>query len=244
MTAVRSLLLAGAAAVAFSGGPARADGLKHGFLDRIHKDADGKEARYVLFVPHDYSGDKPYPLVLFLHGSGETGTDGKRQAAVGLGAAVRKQEKAFPFLALFPQSQTRTWQADSAEARRALAILDDVEKDYKVDPKRVYLTGLSMGGFGTWSLAAKYPDRWAAIVPACGGGDAKSAGRFKDVPCWAFHGDKDRAVPASFSRRMIDALQTAGGKPKYTEYPGVDYFSWDRAYGTPELYSWLLEQHK
>src|SRR5437762_11757671 len=99
---------------------------RHGFLDRVHKDADGKEAKYVLFVPYDYQGDKPYPLILFLHGSGETGTDGVKQTQVGLGPAVRKQEKTFPFLALFPQSQKRSWRADAEDAQRALAILDEV----------------------------------------------------------------------------------------------------------------------
>src|SRR5947208_747807 len=108
-----------------------------GFLDRVHKDADGKEAKYVLFVPYAYQGDKPYPLILFLHGSGETGTDGVKQTQVGLGPAVRKQEQTFPFLALFPQSQKRSWRADAEDARRALAILDEVQKEYKVDPKRV-----------------------------------------------------------------------------------------------------------
>ena len=126
-------------------------------------------------MPHDYKGDKEYPLILFLHGSGETGTDGKKQTKVGLGPAMRKQEKTFPFFVLFPQSQKRTWKADSKDAKRALAILDEVQKEYKIDDKRLYLTGLSMGGYGTWSLAAKYPDRWAAIVPVCGGGDPDQA---------------------------------------------------------------------
>jgi predicted peptidase len=155
-------------------GMARAGDIKeHGFLDRVHKNAEGTEAKYVLFVPHDYMGDKPYPLILFLHGAGETGTDGKKPAQVGLGPAIKKQEKSFPFLTVFPQSQKRTWQASSADGQRALDILAEVQKDYKVDPKRIYLTGLSMGGYGTWSLAARYPERWAAIVPVCGGGDPK-----------------------------------------------------------------------
>ncbi|HZT82536.1 MAG TPA: prolyl oligopeptidase family serine peptidase, partial [Gemmataceae bacterium] len=206
-----------------------------------------------LFVPPDYKGDKPYPVILFLHGAGETGTDGERQAKVGIGPAIKKQEKTFPFLVVFPQSQKRTWQADSADAQRALAILAEVQKQYKTDPKRVYLTGLSMGGFGTWSLAAKYPDKWAAIVPVCGGvvrpkdkeapGKLKAvAEKIKHIPCWCFHGDADKAVPVQMSRDIIKALQDAGGKPKYTEYPGVGHNSWDKAYGTKELYEWLLMQ--
>src|SRR5262249_43200392 len=149
----------------------------------VHKDSDGGEAKYVLFVPHDYKGDKAYPLILFLHGAGETGTDGHKQAEVGLGPAIKKREKNFGFIAVFPQAQKRTWRSDSPEAQRALAILAEVQKEYKVDPKRIYLTGLSMGGYGTWSLVAKYPDRWAAIAPICGGGDPKQAERIKNIPC-------------------------------------------------------------
>jgi predicted peptidase len=215
-----------------------------GFLDRVHKDADGKEAKYVLFIPHDYKGDKEYPLILFLHGSGETGTDGKKAAAVGLGPAIKKEEKTFGFIAIFPQSQKRTWQAGSDDAKRALDILGEVQKQYKVDAKRIYLTGLSMGGYGTWSLAAKYPDKWAAIVPVCGGGNPKDAAAIKDLPCWDFHGDADGAVPVERSREMIEALKKAGASPKYTEYPKVGHNSWDKAYGTAELYSWLLMQKR
>src|SRR5207248_11298799 len=126
---------------------------KHGFLDRVHKDADGQEAKYVLFVPYNYQGTKPVPLILFLHGAGESGSDGKKQVEVGLGKAIRQREKDFPFLVVFPQSQKRSWRADSADAQRALAILAEVQKEYQVDAKRIYLTGLSMGGAGTWSLA-------------------------------------------------------------------------------------------
>ena len=142
-----------------------------GFLDRVHKDADGKEAKYVLFVPKDYDAkaDKTWPVILFLHGAGETQGGQKQPVEVGIGPAIKKQEKTFPFITLFPQSQKRTWQAGSADADRALAILDEVMKEFKIDAKRLYLTGLSMGGYGTWSLAAKYPERWAAIAPICGG---------------------------------------------------------------------------
>ena len=127
---------------------------------------------------------------------------------------------------------------------RARDILEEVEKDYKTDKKRVYLTGLSMGGFGTWSFAAAHPKRWAAIAPICGGGSVKDAEKIKDIPCWCFHGDADTAVPVAGSRDMIEAIKKAGGNPKYTEYPGVGHNSWDKAYGTKELWTWLLEQKK
>ena len=217
---------------------ARAEDKKVGFLEREYK-----EAKYVLFVPHDYTGDKPYPVILFLHGSGETGTDGTKQAGTGLGSAIKKDEKTFPFIAIFPQSQKRTWKADSEDGMRAMAILDVVMKEYKTDPKRVYLTGLSMGGVGTWSFAAKHPERWAAIVPICGPGDTATAAAIKDLPCWCFWGDKDGFANKSMPM-MVEALKTAGGTPKMTEYPGVGHNSWDKAYGTKELYDWLLMQKK
>jgi len=220
----------------------RADEIKTGFIDNAYKEKDGSESKYVVFVPLDYKGDNPYPTILFLHGAGETKGGTKPPVEVGIGPAIKKREKTFPFITIIPQSQKRSWQADGEDAQRALAILDDVQKEYKVDPKRIYLTGLSMGGFGTWSLAAKYPDRWAAIVPICGGGDPKNAAKIKDIPCWCFHGDADTAVKVDASRKMIDALKEAGAKPKYDEYPGVGHNSWDKAYGTDELYDWLLMQ--
>ncbi len=249
MTFPRSLALFGAALFCLLPSLGRAEAPAHGFLNRTIKDADGKEAKYVLFVPDDYKadGDKAYPIILFLHGSGETGEDGKKQATVGLAPAIRNQEKSgkhFPFFAIFPQSQKRNWGATSGDGQRAIAILDAVEKEYKIDAKRQYLTGLSMGGFGTWSFAAKYPDRWAAIVPICGGGNPASAAKFKDIPCWVFHGEADPTVNIEKDREMVNALKEAGAKPKFTTYPGVGHNSWDKAYATPELYEWLLEQHK
>jgi predicted peptidase len=240
MTALRTLPLFFVAWLGLAA-LARADD-KHGFLDRVYKDADGKEAKYVLFIPKDYDGKKAYPLILFLHGAGETGTEGKKQAEVGLGKAIKEQADTFPFITVFPQSQKRTWKADSDDGKRALAILDETEKEYKVDKKRVYLTGLSMGGFGTWSMAETFPEKWAAIVPICGGGDPKSAEKIKNIPCWIFHGDADNAVKVDRSRDMKKALETAGGKPIYTEYAGVGHNSWDKAYATKELYDWLLKQ--
>jgi predicted peptidase len=221
----------------------RAGDGKTGFIHRVYHGSEG-EGKYIIFVPHSYKGEKSYPLILFLHGAGETGKDGERQAKVGLGPAIKKKEKTFRFFAVFPQSQKRTWKADSADGERALAILKEVQKEYKIDDKRIYLTGLSMGGFGTWSMAAKHPDMWAAIAPICGGGNVKTAAKIKDIPCWCFHGDADKAVKADLSRKMIAALKDAGGNPRYTEYPGVGHNSWDRAYGTAELYEWFLKHKK
>ena len=240
-----ALSLAAAAALALSASAQD----KHGFVKKTHKNADGTESPYVVFVPHDYDGTKEVPVILFLHGSGETKGGKQQPMDVGIGSAIRKQEKTFPAVVVIPQSEKRTWRANSDDGKRAVAILDGVMKEYKIDAKRQYLTGLSMGGFGTWSLAAEYPDRWAAIAPICGGaGDAeaaeKVAAKIKDIPCWNFHGDADRAVKVELSQTIIAALKKAGGKPKYTEYPGVEHNSWDKAYGEAEFFPWLLEQKR
>jgi predicted peptidase len=162
------------------------------------------------------------------------------------GARADHQETAedVSFFAVFPQSQKRTWQAASKDAKRALGTVKKVEQEYKIDTKRIYLTGLSMGGFGTWSLVAKYPERWAAIAPICGGGDPAKAATIKDIPCWCFHGGQDKVVALSKSRAMIKALKDAGGDPQYTEYPGVGHNSWDPAYATSDLYEWFLKHKK
>jgi len=212
-----------------------------GFLDKTFKNADGTTSPYVVFIPKDYDGKKEYPVILFLHGSGET-KGGTAPVKVGIGPAVKKREKDFPFIVVIPQSEKRTWNAASGDGKRALAILDEVMKEFKVDAKRQYLTGLSMGGYGTWSIAPTTATRWAAIVPVCGAGNVADAEKIKDIPCWCFHGDEDKAVNVEGSRKMIAAIEKAGGKPKYTEYPKVGHNSWDMAYGTDELYKWLLEQ--
>jgi predicted peptidase len=227
-----------------------------GFIDKTYKDSSGTEHKYVLFVPHNYAKDKPTPTILFLHGAGETkpkegaktkGTP-KMPVEVGIGPAIKKREKTFPFLTIIPQAPVGGWQAGGVPAKMALGILEVVEKEYNVDPKRIYLTGLSMGGYGTWSLAAAMPDKWAAIVPICGGVRGtpvdEVATKIKDIPTWVFHGDQDQAVPVAQSRNMVEALKKAGGHPKYTEYAGVKHDSWVKAYDTDELYEWMLKQSK
>jgi predicted peptidase len=222
------------------------DKTENGFVHKVFKGKDG-DSKYVVFVPHDYKGDKEFPLILFLHGAGERGDDGEAPVKQGIGNAVKFKggEKTFKFFVIFPQcSKKGTWKAGGPDADRALAILDEVQKAYKIDSKRIYLTGLSLGGFGTFSLAAADPERWAAIVPVCGGGDTSTASKIKDIPCWCFHGDADKAVPVQRSRDMIDAIKKAGGNPRYSEFPYVGHNSWDPAYVTPELYPWLLAQKR
>lgn len=218
-----------------------------GFLDKSFKDSAGTEHKYVLFVPNDYKKGTPTPTILFLHGAGETmqkSGKGKMPVEVGIGPAIKKRAKTFPFITIIPQAPVRGWQNGGKSAEMALGILASVEKEYSVDPKRTYLTGLSMGGFGTWSLAFNHPKKWAAIVPICGGGDPRGAEKIKDIPCWCFHGGADNVVKPDLSRNMIEALKKAGGEPKYTEYKDVGHNSWDKAYGTDELYVWMLKQSK
>ena len=244
----RSLLAAGLlAALAVSA--SAEDKPKTGFIDKTFTNADKTTSPYVVFVPKDYDGTKEYPVILFLHGAGETKQpnakkEGQLPVNVGIGPAIKKREKDFPFIVVIPRAEGFGWGADSANAKRALAMLDEVNKEYKTDANRQYLSGLSMGGMGTWSIAMAHPDRFAAIVPVCGRGDTKTAEKIKDLPCWCFHGDADASVKVEGSREMIDAIKKAGGSPKYTEYPGVGHNSWDKAYATDELYTWLLAQKK
>jgi predicted peptidase len=219
-----------------------------GFLDRVYKSPDGVNSKYVVFVPHGYTPDRAAPVILFLHGGGEAGTDGQRQTTVGLGPAIRAREQTFPFIVVFPQAQDPvpatfgSWLPGQPDGERALGILAAVQTEFRTDPKRVYLSGISVGGLGVWQLAAADPGRWAAIVPICGQGPRTKAAALPDVPCWCFQGTDDDVVPVQASRDMIAAIKDAGGNPKYTEFPGVGHNSWDKAYGSDLLYDWLLDQ--
>lgn len=212
-----------------------------GFLQRSFR-LGGAEVNYSVFVPHGWARQSERAGVLFLHGAGETGTDGVRPTAVGIGPAIRRREAGFPFLVAFPQSRKGSWRYDSPDAAVAMAVLDTVISEWGV--RTVHLTGISMGGYGTWSLAGAFPDRWATLAPVCGGGNAGRAALIRHIPCWAFHGDADEVIPVRASREMIAALREAGAGPRYTEYPGVGHNSWDLAYGTGALYDWWSEHSR
>jgi predicted peptidase len=245
MTKLRWTLILGAAMLGTPSALLQAQEGKTGFLSKVHKGKDG-DSKYVVFVPHAYTGEKEFPLILFLHGAGERGDDGQAPVKQGIangGIKFKNNEKNFPFFVIFPQCKVKgNWKAGSPDAERALDILAEVQKAYKIDEKRLYLTGLSMGGSGTWSLAAAYPNKWAAIAPICGGGDPATADKIKHIPCWCFCGDRDAAKLVDANRAMIKALKGAGGDPRYTELPFVGHNSWDCAYVTPELYAWFLKQ--
>lgn len=205
--------------------------------------AAGGERKYTVFLPNDYDGQKEFPVVLFLHGAGERGSGGVRSAQVGLGAAIAGKPEAYPFIALFPQAE-RTWSADSEDARAALAALDDVLKTFKTDSSRVALTGLSMGGAGTWSIGSAHPERFSALAPVCGFARTDVTAKVKDLPIWAFAGDADMERIVLGTRSIILALKEAGASPKLTEYRGVGHNSWDRAYTDSMLIDWLIHQRR
>ncbi len=218
-----------------------ASALQTGFLLKTVQ-REGKPYRYVIYVPADYDPQKAYPTIIFLNGAGECGLDGFKQVAQGIGTAVMFDTEHWPFLIMFPQKPSigETWlQNDDL----ILAELKAVKNDYRVDEDRLYLTGLSQGGYGTWAIAAKYPDMFAAIVPICGGGDKEMVKTLKSLPVWAFHGAADTTVPPVLSESMVQYLKEAGGDAKLTLYPGVGHNSWDNAYRKEKLYDWFLS-HK
>jgi len=193
--------------------------------------------RFLVYVPKDYKSHhrEKFPLILFLHGSGERGfdlNDVRRHGPPKEVAAGRD----LPFVIVSPQCDPgKQW--DTAQLSM---LLDDVEKKYRIDKEREYLTGLSMGGFGTWALATAEPNRFAAIAPISGGGDPSTAGVLKDVPVWVTHGDSDPTVPIARDREMVDALKAAGGDVRFDIIAGGQHDVWSDVYKKDDLYNWFL----
>jgi predicted esterase len=218
--------------------------LPRGFAARTIKLASGTERKYAVFVPPQYILDetKKWPVVLFLHGSGECGRDGVKQTKIGLPRLMAKAPERYPFISVLPQAWNLWFHGD--DAATVWAALGAVHQEFRTDPDRVYLTGLSMGGFATLEMAFAHPDIFAAIVPVCGSGSTAFVSNIIDLPIWAFHGAQDKNVSSQGTRDLIAELTRLGGKPKYTEYPELGHKCWDRAYGTPELWDWLLAQRR
>ena len=222
---------------------------------RVYKDEAGKSIPYRLLKPVNYDAGEKYPLVLFLHGAGERGTDNEAQLVHGVKAFVERAEK-YPCFLVAPQCPNNAkwvdvdWSGDkhtlpetmSEPLRLSLEALDALSKEFSIDPQRIYVTGLSMGGYGTLDAVSRRPNYFAAAVPTCGGGDEAQAKRVHHVPMWFFHGAKDTAVKPERSRNMVAALKAAGGKPKYTEYPNEGHGSWVPAYKDDEMVAWLFAQ--
>lgn len=196
-------------------------------------------ANYLLYLPKDYAeSDKEFPLILFLHGMGERGTDIEEVKTHGLPKLI-SEEKEFPFIVVSPQCPDEYFWNDDL----LLALLDEIENDYRVDKNRIYITGLSMGGHGTWTLALAQPDRFAAIAPICGWSHPVEFCKIAHMPIWIFHGAKDFVVPVSASEQMLEKLKSCGGSNvKLTIYPEAYHDSWTETYNNEELYKWLLEQ--
>lgn len=220
---------------------------------------DRIEYKYQVYLPPGWTQDKTWPVILFLHGAGERGSDGLRQTEAGLPRAIRNDPSRFPAVVVTPQCRERAWWPEPAMEKQAMAALDAAAGEFHGDAARTYLTGLSMGGYGTWSFATHHPDRFAALAVVCGGlrvppklireleiseqpelsaeDVAKAIGK---TPVWVFHGSEDERIPVGESRRIVAALQNAGGRVKYTEYPGVPHNSWDLAYGERDFTPWLF----
>ncbi len=232
-----------------------------GFLNRSIS-VDGKAYRYVLYLPSNWTPDQKWPVILFLHGAGERGSDGLKQSQIGIGGAVRMHSERYPFVIVMPQCAEGQWWSQPAMQKMALATLDAEVKEFNGDPRRLYLTGLSMGGYGTWAFAENNPTKFAAIAPVCGGVSIperlakllgvpattdpnifnEAAQKVRNIPTWIYHGGADPTVPVSESQNMTKALRDLGADVSYTEYPGVGHNSWDNAYGEADFPQWLLAQ--
>lgn len=198
--------------------------------------------RYLLHLPPGYRDGERWPLIVFLHGMGERGDDLERVKIHGIARVADEQPELLArFVAVSPQCPMGTYWTHEQNALNAL--LDHALEQYAVDADRVYLTGLSMGGFGAWFWGMTRPERFAAMAPICGGGEPYGAVRLKAMPIWVFHGAKDRIVRPAESRRMVRALRAVGGNVKLTIYPEADHDSWTETYNNPELYDWFL-QHR
>jgi predicted peptidase len=238
-----------------------------GFLNRSLV-VNGSEYRYQVYVPREFTRSRTWPVILFLHGGGSYGSDGIKQTTGGLAQAIRANPERFPAIVVFPQAHadnTPGWQMEGGKA--ALAELDRSIKEFKGDPSRVYLTGLSAGGNGTWYLASHYPERFAAVVVLCGfifefkgrtsgvsypalapatAPDAYGyiAAKLSRMPIRIFHGDADESVPVEESRKMFAALKSLRADVQYTELPGIGHNIWDTVYARADLFEWLFRQRK
>ena len=234
---------------------------KAGFVRKTIRHADGTDRPYYVWIPLTYTADKKWPVILFLHGAGECGTDGDKVLIQGLPKEIKKRGGKFDFIVVMPQcislhpvpkdpAKGPTSEAGhkggwrDAEEQLAIDAFKATLKEYSCDPDRLYLTGLSMGGYGTFMFALKYPNMFAATVPICGGGAVNRAGDIAHIPTWVWHGSDDKTVAPDNSRKMVAALvKEKAAEVRYTEVPGVGHNSWDNAYADDEVFKWLL-QHK
>jgi predicted peptidase len=247
--------------------PAVAKKYETGFLDRTTT-FQGVQYKYQVFVPEDWTPHRKWPIILFLHGAGERGNDGILETDVGIGTAIRTNRSEVPAIVVMPQCPKNLWWMLPPADSMAMATLEEATKEFHGDAQRTYLVGISMGGYGTWHLAGKYPGRFAALVAVCGGIRPSShalnlspelakltppdspksylaaAALVGKVPVWVFHGAADKIVPVSESQRMYEAMKQVGAEAHYTEYPGVGHASWDKAFDEPKLFPWLFSKSR
>jgi len=228
------------------------------YVPGVFQAEDGTTLPYRLWEPgYPQSGER-FPLIVVLHGSGECGTDNRRQLEAVAALTRCCQQANARAMVLVPQFAPGAWPvrglafapdyalpAEPAASLAALhALCDRLVEQHRADPDRIVITGLSLGGFAVWDAAARWPDCFAGAVPVCGSGAVGSAALIGRLPVWAFHGEADRNVPVDCSRRMIRALKDAGASPRYTEYPGQGHVIWNRVYADPALLAWMLAQNR
>jgi len=245
--------------------PAHAKNHETGFLDRTIT-LQGTTYKYQVFVPETWTAHQKWPVILFLHGAGERGNDGIQQSDVGIGTEIRVDRGRIPAIVVMPQCRKNMWWTQPPMDDLAMATLDAASKEFHGDPERTYLTGISMGGYGSWHLAEKYPRKFAAMIVICGGirptaatlkahpdlakwspaDDPKSysaaAAKIGKTPVWIFHGADDDIVPITESRQMYAAMKEVGAEAHYTEYPNIKHVSWDKAYDDEKLFPWLFSK--
>ena len=230
------------------------------FEPREFQGEGSKVLKYRLLKPLGYNPNKIYPLVIFLHGAGERGDDNTAQLKHGMAEFCKQaRREKNPCYVIAPQCPTdEKWanidwlaegtikmpEASSDSMKLTMAVVDSMIEDAAIDKNRIYITGLSMGGYGTWDAIARRPDFFAAAVPICGGGDPTTAEKIKHIPISCFHGDEDKAVAVEKSRIIIKAIEEAGGSPQYTEYKGVGHDSWTKTYADEATHEWLFAQRR
>lgn len=238
------------------------DAGKAAFAERTITDGPSSY-RYKVFVPANWTAKKKWPVILFLHGAGERGDDNLAQTRIGIGPALEQQKATLQAVVVLPQCPRDRWWPEPEMQARALRALDEAAKEFNGDSSRTYLTGLSMGGYGAWAIAASNPKRFAALAVVCGGvrtppragarssplevagGDdpyRTTAEKIGKLPIWVFHGGADPVVPVTESQKMVEAFKSLGVSARYTEYAGVGHNSWDKAYAEAELFPWMLSQ--
>ena len=231
------------------------------FTAQTYQDSTGNELNYRMLKPANYDSSKSYPLVLFLHGAGERGSDNFSQLKWGVSHfAEPKFREQYPAFVIAPQvPEGKTWaglppedpsthsnplsDSPTQPMQLTISLLDSIQQKYNIDVGRIYVTGISMGGFGTFDIIQRMPNKFAAAAPVCGGGDVSKGFLLKDMSLWVFHGSQDQVVPPQYSRSMVSAIQIAGGRPGFTEYPDEGHIgAWVQAYDNPHLYKWMFSK--